>query len=417
MKNYEPEAVTLSVYNREANKYGVAWQTDEAGSPQVQYTTPDDTDFRKAVTVKGRCSESIGCIKNSAVLENLEKGKTYLWRVGDEKLGMSEIFSFTTLSHKKDLSFCYVADTQDVDNHGTFWKAATDDAMRRYPRCDLLVHGGDMVHMSGMRDMWQKMLDCNRECMTSYPMIPSAGNHDWWECYLEGYTSTFQKHFEIELPPQDTSYGIFFSTDVGDVHFTVLNSAEYVGMTEDGRPSPQLEWIMSDLRSADKKWKIVISHNPLFSPGKYGCRYERNTLALNLRAQLADLFRECGVDLILSGHDHVFSYTYPITGENTVQRDCPAVHKTEDGADGIFFVKPKGPVNFLPGCAGNQNRGVDEAFTPEYGEYLCDKLPMKWGYTAYSYITVKDDTLTVRYRMISAETGETEDHRVFGIIK
>ncbi len=417
MGKFTPEAITLSVYNKAADRYGAAWQTDGTGSPVLQYTDADDPGFERAVTVTAHTSESTGTVKNSAVMETI-KDSRYLWRVGDSETGeFSETFSFKTLGDKGDLGFYYMADTQDVVNHGTFWHKAFEDARKRYPECDLLVHGGDMVHMSGMRDMWQKMLDTNRDFMTAYPMVPSAGNHDCWECYLEGYHNTFEKHFTLDLTPQDTTYGVYYSCDIGDVHFIVMNYGEPVEYTEDGEPTAQLRWLLDDLSSTDKKWKIVICHNPLFSPGKYGCRPDRNDLALRLRKNGAELFAKEGVDLILSGHDHVYSASYPITGENEVQSDCPFVTETVDGTDAHIFVNPKGPVNFLPGCAGNQDRGIDEACTPEYGKYLFDMLPMVWCCTAYSYITVKGDTLLVHYRMISTETGETKAHRVFGVRK
>lgn len=415
MAEYKFEAVTLNVYGKSAEKYGITWQTDEENTPAVQYTEESDPEFLRAVTVKAKTSESLGCIKNSAVLENLEKGKYYLWRVGDGE-NFSETFRFKTLSPKKDVGFYYFADTQDVQNHGTWWKAAWEDAIERYPDPDFYIHGGDIVHMSGIREFWQRMTDNNREYMTSYPAVPASGNHDWWECYLDGYRNTFEKHFTLDLPPQDTTYGVYYSLDIGDVHITVMNPGSDVN-TVDGFPTEQLRWIMNDVRSTDKKWKIVMSHIPFYSPGKYGCRPDWNTPALTLRKNLAELFAKEGVDLILSGHDHIYSLSYPVIGDGKVQSDCKTVIEKIDGIDAPVFIKPKGPLNLLPGCAGNQFREVDWAFTPEYGEFLFDKIPMRAGAVGYSAIKINGDTLTAVYRMISADNKELLAERAFGIRK
>ena len=53
-------------------------------------------------------------------------------------------------------------------------------------------------------------------------------------------------------------------------------------------------------------------HNPMYSVGKYGANSEANSIALSLRGQLQGIFADYGVDLVLQGHDHAISGTYPI---------------------------------------------------------------------------------------------------------
>ena len=316
------------------------------------------------------------------------------------------------------MGFFYFADTQDVVNNGTYWKRAFLDAKEKYPGVAFCVHGGDIVHMSGMKNMWREMLDNVRDYVTALPMIPAAGNHDWWDCYLEGYTGTFEKHFTLSYPAQNIKYGVYYSTDVGDIHFTVLNSANpIVQKDEDGKESEQMKWLLSDLEKTDKKWKIVVLHNPLYSPGKYGCKPGTNYLALQLRENLNSVFAKYGVDMILSGHDHIYSRSYPINENGEPETDYSYTVENVDGVMAKIALTPGYPVNFLPGCAGNQNRLTDEAFTEEYGAFLEEKADMEWECVGYSYFSLKENTLTVSYRMISVKTGECKIHRVFGIRK
>ena len=53
--------------------------------------------------------------------------------------------------------------------------------------------------------------------------------------------------------------------------------------------------------------KIIYGHQPPFSVGKHGSD-------ANVRAMVQPVAEQCGVSLVLSGHDHLYERTNPIDG-------------------------------------------------------------------------------------------------------
>ena len=92
----------------------------------------------------------------------------------------------------------------------------------------------------------------------------------------------------------------YYSFKKGDVEFFVLDST-YMDPT-------QLAWVKSKLDGSTAKWKICYFHHPLFSDGKY------HGSDLDLRSKLMPMFQAAGVNVVLSGHDHVYERIKPQSG-------------------------------------------------------------------------------------------------------
>jgi Predicted phosphohydrolases len=72
--------------------------------------------------------------------------------------------------------------------------------------------------------------------------------------------------------------------------------------------APQLAWIEAALRSAAEDWKICYFHHPLYSDGK------THGSSVDLRVKLEPLFVKYGVQIVFSGHDHVYERLTPQKG-------------------------------------------------------------------------------------------------------
>ena len=92
----------------------------------------------------------------------------------------------------------------------------------------------------------------------------------------------------------------YYNFKKGDVEFFVLDST-YMDPT-------QLTWAKSKLESSTAKWKICYFHHPLFSDGKF------HGSDLDLRSKLMPMFQVDGVNVVLSGHDHVYERIKPQSG-------------------------------------------------------------------------------------------------------
>jgi 3',5'-cyclic AMP phosphodiesterase CpdA len=71
----------------------------------------------------------------------------------------------------------------------------------------------------------------------------------------------------------------------------------------------QLAWVESQLKSAGSSdWKICYFHHPLYSSGRF------HGPATDLRQVLEPLFIKYGVNVVLSGHEHVYERVHPQHG-------------------------------------------------------------------------------------------------------
>ncbi len=72
----------------------------------------------------------------------------------------------------------------------------------------------------------------------------------------------------------------------------------------------QLGWLDQQLRNSTAAWKICYFHHPLYSDGKF------HGADFDLRSTLAPIFQKYGVNVVFSGHDHVYERLKPQNGIN-----------------------------------------------------------------------------------------------------
>jgi predicted phosphodiesterase len=92
----------------------------------------------------------------------------------------------------------------------------------------------------------------------------------------------------------------YYTYSKKNVRFFVLDS--------DYLDRPQLEWVERELQKANDDWKVVYFHHPLYSSGG------RHGSEVDLRTILEPLFVKYGVNVVFSGHDHVYERIKPQKG-------------------------------------------------------------------------------------------------------
>jgi predicted MPP superfamily phosphohydrolase len=107
--------------------------------------------------------------------------------------------------------------------------------------------------------------------------------------------------------PEEQSYKPFnmdgrryYSFKKGDVRFFALDS-NYMD-------PDQLTWLTSQLQTSTDEWKIAFFHHPLYSSAA------AHGSSVELRGILEPLFQQYGVQVVFSGHDHVYERMTPQKG-------------------------------------------------------------------------------------------------------
>jgi len=89
----------------------------------------------------------------------------------------------------------------------------------------------------------------------------------------------------------------YYTFRKGDVEFYALDST-YMD-------PKQLAWLDDSLKKSKAKWKIAYFHHPLFSNG------HTHGSDMDLRTQLTPLFHQYDVNVVFSGHEHVYERLKP----------------------------------------------------------------------------------------------------------
>jgi predicted MPP superfamily phosphohydrolase len=95
----------------------------------------------------------------------------------------------------------------------------------------------------------------------------------------------------------------------GERYYTyVRNNVRFFVLDSDLLDPKQLAWVEAALRDSHDEWKICYFHHPLYSDGRtHGSQ-------VDLRAVLEPLFVKYGVNVVFSGHDHVYERIKPQKG-------------------------------------------------------------------------------------------------------
>ncbi|HNY82133.1 MAG TPA: metallophosphoesterase [Thermotogota bacterium] len=185
-----------------------------------------------------------------------------------------------------------------------------DQWLSRKDEIDLFCLLGDITELGFMDSDWQDALDSLSPVFSQIPMIPVIGNHD---LLFQGY-----RHYLDYLHPEGrTSFeDLYRRVDIGPVHFLLLNA---VWGTEDVSRE-QLAWLEAQLASIPKDhWKVVLSHAYYYASGSTfaGEPWYDNREMIRI---FGPIFEKRGVDLVVSGHNHLLEVlehagvTYAVVG-------------------------------------------------------------------------------------------------------
>lgn len=259
---------------------------------------------------------------HSALVDGLDPGSTYVYRVGDGSKGdshWSEWFQIEMPDEDENqpFSFIYFGDAQnDVKS---MWSRVVRKSYKMMPEVQFMLHAGDLINHSESNREWGEWFYAGSYIHATVPSVMTPGNHEY--NYFNGALSQLWKP-QFNLPkngPLEDIKETCYALDYGNMKLISFD-AKYFKDRPESRTT-QIQWLDSILASNTKKWVTLFMHYPIYSTAK-----GRDNKAL--RDGLKPLIDKYGVDLVLQGHDHTYArgYASNMAEGKTVVEDAGAVY-------------------------------------------------------------------------------------------
>jgi peptidoglycan/xylan/chitin deacetylase (PgdA/CDA1 family) len=296
----------------------------------------------------------------SAVLTGLEPGTRYRYRVVNDG-GSAGDYHFTTAREGvAPWTFLTLGDTQvqNADRPAAIVRAA----VKRFPSANLVLHAGDVVNHPWEHQEWVDLMAALAPVRTSRNVAVSIGNHE--QCILvrdcrSGGAQGFRTYFSAPSNGYAGQRSTWYRFDQQGVRFVVLDAFGPDLAT-------QARFLDAQLRDNPNRWSVVLLH-----AGPFASRADRTNQAVFDR--ILPILQKRDVDLVLSGHDHVYSSGY---------RGDP------DGP--VFATSVAGPKYYDISRADWDRRGATRT---------------RWAERTSTYQVVDVTQDTLRYRSIVASKG------------
>ena len=262
-----------------------------------------------------------GFYSNQATMTNLEENTAYVYRVvnGDT---VSQIYTFETGDFDEGFSFILAGDPQigagNTESDTVGWDETLDTAIAQLDP-DFLVSAGDQVNTNNNETQYTGYLN---DALTYLTSATTIGNHD-------SGSAAYNEHFN--LPNESTQLG---ATTAGTDYWFVYDNTLFMVINSNNRSTAEhKEFLESAIaQNPDVRWKTVVFHHSVYSTASHvddGDIIER-------REELPPMFSELDIDVVLMGHDHVYTRTYMMNG--TTPDDSQGVQSEVTNPEGVLYL-------------------------------------------------------------------------------
>ncbi|HVL47720.1 MAG TPA: metallophosphoesterase [Candidatus Thermoplasmatota archaeon] len=325
---------------------------------RVEYGATDA--LGKVAEARFEASLPPGIAVYSAVLTDLEPGKTFRYRAVLNKQAGPVFEARAPPAAGEPLRFVAFAD--HGHEHATS-RETVAAALAADP--DLVLVAGDISYADGRSIGWETWFGMVEPLAASRPLMPAAGNHEREDVPIPtAYDSRSYDQFKgrFVLPGDEFHFGF----GAGNVHFVVVNSEDACATSRATVHTPyiqpgeckdaagnqtlmaRLDALLSSPEAKAARWLVVMFHRPVYTWGAY----EGNPI---IEAHWRPLFERHGVDLVLTGHDHIYARTHALKDGKPVS------------AGPEVYAEGEGPVYVVTGGGGNKKYDLRP---PPYPEWL-----------------------------------------------
>ena len=274
----------------------VVWEQDHPSAASVRYGAGGALGLTRRSPSTGR--------RHEVRLTGLRPNRSYQYSVHAGSVQLSKVHTLqTAVRPGTPFRFAVVGDTRS--NHQVH--ASIVAAMGREKGLRFYINTGDLVSDGEVAAQWDTFFTIERALMARVPMFAAIGNHDEHNGGADNYLRAFV------LPDNSPDKEAYYSFNYGNSHFVVLdghvNVDGWIRCVLKGKlyaecfTTRQMEWLKNDLGAAYRDGRVenifVFIHVPPYSSkdGRTGNPQMR---------ELMGLFKQSGVTMIITGHDHYY---------------------------------------------------------------------------------------------------------------
>lgn len=280
--------------------------TVDAVSEDVEIVNTEGDSRRKE---EGEYIEYRAGAVNRATVDGLAENTTYSYRVGSEADGWSEVKTLNTGTYGDDWNFLFFGDTQLYNTHSNRaeevqnWASNLERATAENPETSFILSAGDQANHSS----WDEhSAYISPETLRNYRLAVNNGNHDQYN--YEAYEAMYPR-------PNQADENYFF--EYNNALFLSLDSNDYMDIDDD------IAFLRDTVAAhgAGKDWIILTYHHSTFSQA-----YHMDDARVKYqRERLTPVISELNVDLVLGGHDHIYTRSHLMNGFTPVDSGREAV--------------------------------------------------------------------------------------------
>ncbi|MEH0148025.1 FN3 domain-containing metallophosphoesterase family protein [Corynebacterium sp. Q4381] len=324
---FNPTFRAITGIGADASQANMTWRSNFRGAEYVRIAKEIEPDQVTVVKANDRDKGAIGYRSLTAVVTGLEPSTSYLYQVGSDEGGWSGVHRFVTDAAEGDWRFLAFADAQigvanEIAQQGIQWRDAANASTIHYSDASFLMLMGDQVNgWLNTEDQYDEFF--SPEQIRAYRTGVVKGNHETYPS--SAGESHFAEHFN--LPNDDGDHNYYFE----------FNNVLVIGLNSNLKDQKGLDTQAAFVRKAveehgeGKDWIIAATH---FAPYSHGGRYD-NSEIVAMRNTLGPVFSEVGVDLVLSGHDHMHNRSHLVNGtEATIPDELAAPGDVLNPAEG-----------------------------------------------------------------------------------
>lgn len=275
-------------------------------------------------------------MSNSQVnIKNLKPNTKYMYRVYNGNGKKSEIFEFKTQS-KGDFAFVLAGDPQigagkfyaDRDK----WEKALETIKKQVPQMSFLYSLGDQVNEHASKSELEYSGYIERENAKGITFATLIGNHD-------SRANSYSQHFAL---PNVQAEG---KTEAGSNYYFVYNNTLFIQLNSNNMNTAEhkatIEKAIEMTKNQNIKWKVVGFHHAIYSAATHA----NDDDIIKRRAEFPALMKQYGIDLIVAGHDHVYTRSRMMDGGVAIKSERNFTDKSkEEGKVPSKYVNPKGQL-------------------------------------------------------------------------